>query len=177
MLIPAFRSHAGDILGKFSAGLPSSTDQFVLCIINSHSAVVARDSGLGRVLRRVDQRPLATAHSIHTSIESTLSDQMNARPARLYIATGTSLSSHYSLSFLQLAAEMTTEPVDVDSILNQTVGYIFVGLAFELLCVPRAHPPQRRIYVEFAVFMGYLWHKRRTTITSTRAIISIFEPW
>ncbi|KAI0727800.1 hypothetical protein C8Q72DRAFT_426410 [Fomitopsis betulina] len=58
---------------------------------------------------------------------------MNARPARLYIATGTSLSSHYSLSFLQLAAEMTTEPVDVDSILNQTVGYIFVGLAFELL--------------------------------------------
>lgn len=30
---------------------------------------------------------------------------------------------------------MATGGVDIDSILNQTVGYIFVGLAFELLCV------------------------------------------
>lgn len=30
---------------------------------------------------------------------------------------------------------MATEPVNVDAILNQTVGYIFIGVSFELLYV------------------------------------------
>lgn len=30
---------------------------------------------------------------------------------------------------------MATESVDINAILNQTVGYIFIGLIFELLCV------------------------------------------